>query len=155
MSALAAEAVVRHSAGPSDDELLRRVRAGDTGLFGVLVRRYDRRLYLVARAILRDHAEAEDVRQHACVAAFVHLRQYAGRSSFSTWLTRIAVHEALADLPEHCQEILDRFFCRDESYQTIGSALDIPAGTIASRISRCLAKLREMFEGRKPDPEPS
>jgi RNA polymerase sigma factor (sigma-70 family) len=67
----------------------------------------------------------------------------------------LAVHEALADLPEHCQEILDRFFSRDESYQTIGSALDIPAGTIASRISRCLAKLREMFEGRKPGPRPS
>jgi RNA polymerase sigma factor (sigma-70 family) len=67
----------------------------------------------------------------------------------------LAVHEALAELPEHCQEILDRFFARDESYQTIGAALDIPAGTIASRISRCLAKLREMFEGRKPTPDPS
>jgi RNA polymerase sigma factor (sigma-70 family) len=67
----------------------------------------------------------------------------------------LAVHEALAELPEHCQEILDRFFARDESYQTIGAALDIPAGTIASRISRCLAKLRELFEGRKPTTEPS
>jgi RNA polymerase sigma factor (sigma-70 family) len=67
----------------------------------------------------------------------------------------LAVHEALAELPEHCQEILDRFFARDESYQTIGAALDIPAGTIASRISRCLAKLREQFEGRKPSSEPS
>jgi RNA polymerase sigma factor (sigma-70 family) len=67
----------------------------------------------------------------------------------------LAVHEALAELPEHCQEILDRFFARDESYQTIGAALDIPAGTIASRISRCLAKLREVFEGRKPTTEPS
>jgi RNA polymerase sigma factor (sigma-70 family) len=67
----------------------------------------------------------------------------------------LAVHEALAELPEHCQEILDRFFARDESYQTIGAALDIPSGTIASRISRCLAKLREMFEGRKPTPGPS
>jgi RNA polymerase sigma factor (sigma-70 family) len=67
----------------------------------------------------------------------------------------LAVHEALAGLPEHCQEILDRFFARDESYQTIGAALDIPSGTIASRISRCLAKLREMFEGRKPTPDSS
>jgi RNA polymerase sigma factor (sigma-70 family) len=67
----------------------------------------------------------------------------------------LAVHEALAELPEHCQEILDRFFARDESYQTIGAALDIPSGTIASRISRCLGKLRETFEGRKPTPEPS
>jgi RNA polymerase sigma factor (sigma-70 family) len=67
----------------------------------------------------------------------------------------LSVHEALAGLPEHCQEILDRFFARDESYQTIGVALDIPSGTIASRISRCLGKLRELFEGRKPTTEPS
>jgi RNA polymerase sigma factor (sigma-70 family) len=67
----------------------------------------------------------------------------------------LSLHEALAELPEHCREILDRFFTRDESYQTIGAALDIPAGTIASRISRCLAKLRELFEGRKPSPGPS
>jgi RNA polymerase sigma factor (sigma-70 family) len=67
----------------------------------------------------------------------------------------LAVREALAVLPEHCQEILDRFFARDESYHAIGSALDIPPGTIASRISRCLAKLREVFAGRKPAAEPS
>jgi RNA polymerase sigma-70 factor (ECF subfamily) len=62
----------------------------------------------------------------------------------------LAVHEALALLPGHCREILDRFFARDESYRTIGDALEIPAGTIASRISRCLVKLRESFEGRNP-----
>jgi RNA polymerase sigma factor (sigma-70 family) len=56
------------------------------------------------------------------------------------------VHEALAGLPEHCREILDRFFARDESYRAIGEALELPAGTIASRISRCLVKLREEFE---------
>jgi RNA polymerase sigma factor (sigma-70 family) len=67
----------------------------------------------------------------------------------------LAVHEALGALPEHCQEILDRFFSRDESYRVIGEALDLPAGTIASRISRCLAKMREHFEGRNPSPEPS
>jgi RNA polymerase sigma factor (sigma-70 family) len=60
-----------------------------------------------------------------------------------------AVREALAELPEECREVLDRFFCRDESYRTIGAALGIPAGTIASRISRCLRKLRERLEGRK------
>lgn len=60
----------------------------------------------------------------------------------------LTVHEALASLPEHCGEILDRFFARDESYATIGDDLDLPAGTVASRISRCLAKLREQLEGR-------
>jgi RNA polymerase sigma factor (sigma-70 family) len=60
----------------------------------------------------------------------------------------LAVHEALAGLPDSCQEILDRFFARDESYRTIGDALDLPSGTIASRISRCLTKLRVEMEGR-------
>ena len=53
------------------------------------------------------------------------------------------VHDALARLSENCREILDRFFARDESYRAIGEALELPAGTIASRISRCLVKLRE------------
>jgi RNA polymerase sigma-70 factor (ECF subfamily) len=61
----------------------------------------------------------------------------------------LAVHEALRAVPEHCQEILDRFFCRDESYATIGAALELPPGTIASRISRCLRRLRDTFEGKK------
>ena len=60
----------------------------------------------------------------------------------------LAVHEALAILSDGCQDILDRFFARDESYRTIGEALELPAGTIASRISRCLAKLRVEMEGR-------
>src|SRR5919198_6422288 len=59
-----------------------------------------------------------------------------------------ALRDALAELPEHCREVLDRFFARDESYRTIGEALQLPAGTIASRISRCLGKLREVLEGR-------
>lgn len=53
----------------------------------------------------------------------------------------LAVHAAMATLPEHCQEILDRFFARGETYHQIAAALDLPMGTIASRISRCLARL--------------
>ena len=67
----------------------------------------------------------------------------------------LTVHEALGQLPENCQQILDRFFARDESYRNIGEALDLPAGTIASRISRCLSKLRQQLEGRKPRFQPS
>ena len=65
------------------------------------------------------------------------------------------VHEAMAELPDNCRQILDRFFARDESYRTIGDTLGLPAGTIASRISRCLDKLREAFEGRNLPPTPS
>ncbi len=67
----------------------------------------------------------------------------------------LTVHEALSQTPEHCREVLDRFFARDESYKTIGEALDLPSGTIASRISRCLGRLRELLEGRSDGPSPS
>jgi RNA polymerase sigma-70 factor (ECF subfamily) len=60
----------------------------------------------------------------------------------------LAVRQSLACLSADCQEILDRFFARDESYRTIGDALSLPAGTIASRISRCLTRLRAQVEGR-------
>jgi RNA polymerase sigma factor (sigma-70 family) len=65
------------------------------------------------------------------------------------------VHDGLRALSGTCRDILDRFFARDESYRTIGEALDLPAGTIASRISRCLGKLRAQLEGRNLDPESS
>jgi RNA polymerase sigma-70 factor, ECF subfamily len=60
----------------------------------------------------------------------------------------LTVRACLAAVDDACQEILDRFFCRDESYRAIGDALGLPAGTIASRISRCLAKLKLELEGR-------
>jgi RNA polymerase sigma factor (sigma-70 family) len=60
----------------------------------------------------------------------------------------LTVHAGLAAIGEPCSEILDRFFGRDESYKTIGESLGIPSGTIASRISRCLGKLRAELEGR-------
>jgi RNA polymerase sigma factor (sigma-70 family) len=62
------------------------------------------------------------------------------------------IRAALAGLSPECGEILDRFFARDESYRTIGEALGLPGGTIASRISRCLEKLRSAVmeqEGKK------
>jgi RNA polymerase sigma-70 factor (ECF subfamily) len=61
------------------------------------------------------------------------------------------VREALTHLSGNCQDILDRFFARDQSYKTISDELEIPSGTIASRIARCLGRLRETLEGRKPE----
>ncbi len=78
-----------------DEEIAARVRAGDLPLFELLMRRYNQRLYRVARAIVKSDSEAEDVAQQAYVNAYINLHQFAGRAKFSTWLTRIAVHEAL------------------------------------------------------------
>ena len=65
------------------------------------------------------------------------------------------IREAMATLPDPCRDILDRFFARDQSYRTISSELDLPSGTIASRIARCLRKLREELEGRNEPRERS
>ena len=79
-----------------DQEIVQRVLAGETALFELLMRRYNERLYRAARAITRDEREAEDVVQQAYLNAFAHLRQFKAEAQFSTWLTRIAVNEALA-----------------------------------------------------------
>jgi RNA polymerase sigma-70 factor (ECF subfamily) len=80
----------------TDEEVVDRVRGGETALYEIIMRRYNQRLYRVARAILRDDSKAEDVMQDAYVRAYEHLEQFANRAPFSTWLTRIAIHEALA-----------------------------------------------------------
>jgi RNA polymerase sigma-70 factor (ECF subfamily) len=79
-----------------DEQIVAKVLAGQKALFEVLMRRHNERVYRAARAIVRDENEAEDVMQQAYVNAYSHLRQFDGRSQFSTWLTRIAIHEALA-----------------------------------------------------------
>ena len=83
-----AEIVPARASGLSDEEVVARVRRGETALFEVIMRRYNQRLYRAARAILRDDGEAEDVVQEAYVRAFTHLGQFAGRAAFATWLTR-------------------------------------------------------------------
>jgi RNA polymerase sigma-70 factor (ECF subfamily) len=80
----------------SDEEVVAQVLRGQTALFEVLMRRHNERVYRAARAIVRDDREAEDVMQQAYVNAYAHLRQFGGHARFSTWLTRIAVNEALA-----------------------------------------------------------
>ena len=78
-----------------DEVIVKRILEGHVALFEVLMRRHNERLYRAARAIVRDETEAEDVMQQAYVNAYAHLRQFDGRASFATWLTRIAVNEAI------------------------------------------------------------
>src|ERR1043166_5401197 len=80
----------------SDGDLVSRVRAGETGLYEMLMRRYNQRLFRVIRSVVTDDGEAEDVLQEAWVRAYEHLDQFEGRASFATWVTRIAFYEALA-----------------------------------------------------------
>lgn len=79
-----------------DEEVIARVKAGDTALYEIIMRRYNQRLFRVALAVVRDYSEAEDVMQETYVRAYQHLEQFEGRAAFSTWLIRIAVHEGLS-----------------------------------------------------------
>src|SRR5438067_652067 len=84
--------------GWTDEEVVNCILGGELELYEIIMRRYNQRLCRVVMSIVRDGAEAEDVMQEAYVRAYEHLRQFEGRAAFSTWLTRIAVYEALARL---------------------------------------------------------
>lgn len=80
-----------------DDEIvISRVKQGEIALFEIVMRRYNQRLYRIIRSILGTDSDVEDVLQEAYLKAYGHLDQFEGRSTFATWLTKIAVYEAMA-----------------------------------------------------------
>jgi RNA polymerase sigma-70 factor (ECF subfamily) len=122
-----------------DEEVVARILAGEAALFEILMRRYNQRLYRVSRSILRDDAEAEDVMQDAYVRAYEHLDQFAGKAAFSTWLTRIAIHEALARKRRRGRmEELDAFPSNGEFMPTMRSSAPNPEAGAAQAEARNL-----------------
>jgi RNA polymerase sigma-70 factor, ECF subfamily len=79
-----------------DETVIGRVKQGEIALFEIVMRRYNQRLYRIIRSILGTDSDVEDVLQEAYLKAYSHLDQFEGRSSFATWLTKIAVYEAMA-----------------------------------------------------------
>jgi RNA polymerase sigma-70 factor, ECF subfamily len=122
-----------------DEEVVGRVLAGETALFEILMRRYNQRLYRVSRGILRDDSEAEDVMQDAYVRAYEHLNQFVGRAAFSTWLTRIAIHEALARKRRRGRlDELDALPANGESMSIMKSSEPSPEAGTATAEARAL-----------------
>src|SRR5687768_2366201 len=93
---MTAEPLVAFPAEIADEEIVRRVVAGERELFELLLRRYNQRIYRAVRAVLRNPDDTEDVMQQAYVSAYRHLQQFEGRSAFATWMTKIALREAAA-----------------------------------------------------------
>jgi RNA polymerase sigma-70 factor (ECF subfamily) len=91
-----APGVTSPAASLPDSEVVERIRAGDRGLFEILMRRHNQRIYRAVRAVLGAEDDVEEVMQQAYVNAFTHLDQFESRAQFSTWLTRIALNEAFA-----------------------------------------------------------
>ena len=125
----------------SDEEIVYRVRAGETALYEVIMRRYNQRLYRIARAILHNDGEAEDVMQDAYVRAYEHLDQFAARAPFATWLTRIAVHEALARLRGR-----NRIQSLDDTEDNGDQSMQIPSKSPDPEQSASGAQLRGLLE---------
>jgi len=82
------------SDAPPDRALIERTLAGDGAAYGVLVERYQRRIYRVAYAIVRNEVEADTVTQDTFIQAYTHLARFQGRSELETWLTRIAINRS-------------------------------------------------------------
>ena len=116
----------------SDADVVKRVLAGDRGMFEILMRRHNQRAYRVARAVLKHEDEVEDVMQQAYINAFAHLSQFQERSQFSTWLTRIVLNEA---------------FGRRRKMRTAESILERSAGNDDRGVSM------DTIQSPQPDPE--
>src|SRR6266481_8099666 len=90
-----ARSVMYKSQEPAEQSLVEAAKGGHSTAFGALCERYTQQLLRAAHRITRNREDSEDAVQDALLRAFVHLRDFDGRSSFSTWLTRIAINSAL------------------------------------------------------------
>jgi RNA polymerase sigma-70 factor (ECF subfamily) len=125
----------------SDEAVVSRVLDGQVALFEILMRRHNERVYRAARAIVRDEAEAEDVMQQAYVNAYAHLRQFDGRASFATWLTRIAVNEAISRARRRGRH--DSFDNQDPAFEKV---LTMPSANNPER-QAFSGEMKVMLEG--------
>src|SRR5215470_1397064 len=110
---------------PCDEAVVLAAKRGDEDAFGMLVKRYQRKMFAVALRYASVREDAEDIVQQSFQKAFIHLDNFEGKSSFSTWLTRIAINEALMFLRRG--RALREVPIDDSSRrETAASTLDIP-----------------------------
>jgi RNA polymerase sigma-70 factor, ECF subfamily len=112
-----------------DEEIVRRVLGGDKALFEILMRRHNQRIYRIVQGILNNDAEAEDVMQEAYVRSYEHLASFEGRSTFVTWLTRIAMHEAFARAQQSKRQTSLDY---DDETAVVGSPENTPERNVAN-----------------------
>jgi RNA polymerase sigma-70 factor (ECF subfamily) len=134
-----------------DVGLVQHVQRGNSAAFGVLMRRYNRRLYRTARAILKDDGGAEDALQEAYVAAYRHIGDFRGDAAIGTWLTRIVVNQALQALRKTRRERVVVPFDETADAESLAEVADAPGGTPENLMLR--AEMRRLIE-RKIDQLP-
>lgn len=138
-----------HVAASSDDiDLVQRAIARDSGAFRVIMQRYNQRLYRIARSILRNDGEAEDVVQEAYVRAFTHLDGFRGESSLATWLSRITINEALGRLRSQRPTVEIVTF---ESQRTPAEIIQFPLTSKSDDPERTMAQ-RQLYSSSSRQP---
>ena len=120
----------------TDEEIITRVMQGESALYELLIRRHNQKLYRAIRAVLKDDSEAEDVMQEAYVRAFQKLRQFEGRSSFSTWIIRIGVNNAIARLKLKTRTETDSIEEHPLESETVREPISDPEREMASSETR-------------------
>jgi len=130
--------------GEEDMVLVTAAKNGNKKAFEILVQRHEQRIFFVARRITHTREDAEDVVQQSFQKAFTHLRKFEGRSAFSTWLTRIAITEALMLLRRSrgLREVLIDDLNGNEKTTT---ALEVPDGSPDPEVSYSQRELAEML----------
>lgn len=125
------------SADVGDAELVRRALARDGGAFRAIMKKYNQRLYRLARGIVRNDSEAEDIVQEAYVRAFTHLEDFRGDSSLVTWLSRIAINEALGRLRSRKPTVDLATF---EAHETAAEIIQFPLTSKSDDPERTMAQ---------------
>lgn len=100
------KAIVAPPAEVTDEDIIKRITAGDINAYGSIMRRYNQRLFRIARSIVSDDSAAMDSVQEAHIKAYTHLQEYQGPGTFFTWLARITRNESLMYLRKHKKEVL-------------------------------------------------
>jgi len=135
---------IDNTLGEEDMVLVTAAKNGNKKAFEILVQRHEQRIFFVARRITHTREDAEDVVQQSFQKAFTHLRKFEGRSAFSTWLTRIAITEALMLLRRSrgLREVLIDDLNGNEKTTT---ALEVPDGSPDPEVSYSQRELAEML----------
>lgn len=132
-----------------DLALARRCAAGDVGAIRILTQRNNQRLFRAAWSILKDRSEAEDAVQSAYLSAFASIDMFEARSSFSTWLTRIVINEALSRsraLKRHRCQLEAGGVTMMEDYRTIdASDAALAREQLRGMMERAVADLPDAF----------
>lgn len=138
---------------PSDRELIDRTLAGNGDAFAMIVERFQRKIFRVARSIVRDDMEADTITQDTFVQAYTHLSRFEGRAELETWLTRIAINRSRDALRR--RRFVSLFTSRDDANESetflepVDERPDPERQLMASQLRRAIGKAERQLSAQQ------